>query len=248
MDAMERCLIIAAGMGSRLASRGEIKPLVEVNEKPLIHHVMDALAAAGIHDFTFVLGCQADRIGPRVMDHARKQGLEARILINEGWQRANGVSVLRAEATFTEPFVLTMCDHLYPPELVSALLAYGMDDCALRLAVDRRLSGNPLVDLDDVTRVRTQGDRIVDIGKNLTVYDAFDTGVFSVSPELFGALHRSIERGDESLSGGVRQLAAAGRAAVADIGSVNWLDVDDEAALAKAEAWFTQGGGPFFQG
>jgi hypothetical protein len=36
----------------------------------------------------------------------------------------------------------------------------------------------------------------------------------------------------------VRVLAAAGRAAVADIGDQPWLDVDDEAALAKAQALF----------
>jgi 1L-myo-inositol 1-phosphate cytidylyltransferase len=238
MQTIQHGLIIAAGSGSRLACVGQIKPLVEVHGKPLIHHVVDALAGAGLSDFTFVLGCEADRVRPRVLAYIRALGLRGRVLINDQWQRANGVSVLRAEGELRDPFVLTMCDHLYPPDLVRGLLACGLPPYGLRLAVDRRLKENPLVDLEDVTRVRTEGERIVDIGKKIGAYNAFDTGVFLASSELFAALSTSIRGGDDSLSGGVRVLAAAGRAAVADIGDQPWLDVDDEAALAKAQALF----------
>ena len=36
---------------------------------------------------------------------------------------------------------------------------------------------------------------------------------------------------------GVRVLAEAGQARVVDCTGLDWIDVDDAAALAKAEAW-----------
>lgn len=238
MTKIKQCLIIAAGMGSRIAATGEVKPLVRLNGQPLIHHVIATIHRAGIDSFTFVLGYQAERIAPSVENFCRTADISCEIVINEEWKRANGLSVLKAEPGLREPFLLTMCDHIYPTALIERVLGQGLGGDALRLAVDRRISGNPLVDLDDVTRVQTDGDRILGIGKTLTQYNAFDTGVFLAGPELFSALRSSISAGEESLSGGVRWLAASGRAGVIDIGALPWLDVDDQAALNKAEAFF----------
>ncbi|MCP5103911.1 MAG: nucleotidyltransferase, partial [bacterium] len=58
-------------------------------------------------------------------------------------------------------------------------------------------------------------------------------------PALFGALEESIDRGDASLSGGMKVLAAAGKAKVMDIGDKFWLDVDNEEMLKRAEKIIT---------
>ncbi len=79
-------------------------------------------------------------------------------------------------------------------------------------------------------------DRIVNIGKGLAVYNAFDTGIFYATSGLLEALKESQERAKNfTLSGGVRILAARGRARVMDIGNRFWLDVDDEKAFHQAE-------------
>lgn len=238
MTQITQCLIIAAGMGTRIASKGEVKPLVPFNGQPLIQHTISTIASAGIRSFTFVLGYKAQRISEKVMEYCQNNSLLCRIVLNEEWKRANGLSVLKAETVLKEPFLLTMCDHLYPSALVERVLSQGLGEDGLRLAVDRRTLGNPLVDLDDVTRVKTDGDRISAIGKHLPDYDAFDTGVFLASDALFSALRSSLDSGDESLSGGVRCLASEGRAGVIDIGDLPWIDVDDEPALHKAEEIF----------
>jgi choline kinase len=82
--------------------------------------------------------------------------------------------------------------------------------------------------------VQTEGDRIVGIGKGLVPYDCFDTGVFAVGPALFGAL-RGLQ--SPSLTEGMRILAAEGSALTVDCGELVWIDVDDQAALDKAERW-----------
>ena len=101
-----------------------------------------------------------------------------------------------------------------------------------RLGVDRRID-NDSIDLEDVTRVRTAGDRIMAIGKGLAPYDCFDTGVFAIGPSLFMAL-RGLEL--PLLTEGMRVLAAEGTALTVDCGDLGWIDVDDEPALEKAES------------
>ena len=88
---------------------------------------------------------------------------------------------------------------------------------------------------DDVTCVATDGDRIVAIGKGLEPHDCYDTGVFAIGPALFATRWRRST--SPSLTEGVRLLAAQGLARIVDCSDLDWIDVDDAPALAKAEAW-----------
>ena len=128
-----------------------------------------------------------------------------------------------------------MADHLFDPAIIKALMAEGVDNGKVILAVDKRIKNNPQVDMDDVTRVWVEEDRILEIGKGLPRYNAFDTGIFLCSPALFPALAGSIAAGDSSLSGGIRQLAGHRNAHAFDIGNRSWIDIDDEAAFIKAQ-------------
>ena len=131
-----------------------------------------------------------------------------------------------------------MCDHLVDPALYARLAATGAG-AGLTLGIDRRLD-DPAVDLDDVTRVETRGDRIVAIGKGLATYDAFDTGVFAVDTPFVAAL-RSLPA--PSVSAGVSLLAAEGRAGVVECSDLTWIDVDDTPALRAAERAFAPDAG-----
>ena len=46
-----KCLIIAAGKGSRLRSIAEVKPLIPLRNTPLIERVIDSAMEAGADDF-----------------------------------------------------------------------------------------------------------------------------------------------------------------------------------------------------
>ena len=51
-----RCLILAAGRGSRLASLGAPKPLVHLLGVPLLERVILTAQRAGLNHFTVVTG------------------------------------------------------------------------------------------------------------------------------------------------------------------------------------------------
>ena len=87
-----------------------------------------------------------------------------------------------------------------------------------------------------MTRVRLDGTHIVDIGTGIARFDAYDTGAFLCSPNLFDALEESIGDGDSTLSGGVRRLAARGMARAVDVSGHYWVDVDTPADADAARA------------
>ena len=225
------CLIIAAGHGSRLRAVSPSKPLTPVAGVPLIERVIRAAAEGGATRFFVATGHEAARL------EAFLATLPFRIepVRVADWDLPNGHSVLAGASRIPGDYLLMMSDHLFDPAIVTALIA--APPAALTLAVDRDLAG-PLLDIDDATKVETgPAGAIVRIGKLLEHFDAIDTGLFRATPRLAEA----IGRGGGSLSEGVQRLADTGEATVLDVTGSFWLDVDDPAALAKAEAMLASG-------
>jgi len=229
-------VIIAAGKGSRLAGRGDLKPLIPVLDVPLIERVIGAGMEAGLRRFWIVTGYRHQELGLFLNELRQRLGVWIEELYNDNWQGSNGVSVLRAAGRLDRPFVLLMSDHLFDPEIIRGLCRHPLDGVDVWLAVDGDTSDRDLIDIDDVTKVRVEDGRIADIGKHLSEFDAYDTGIFLCSPRLFDALRTVVDdSGDASLSDGIRWLGTRRRAGVHDIGELFWMDVDDGAMLDLAE-------------
>ncbi len=219
------CLIIAAGHGSRLRAVSPAKPLTPVAGIPLIERVIRAAAAGGATRFVVATGHEAVRLEaflatlPFAIEPVRVAD----------WDLPNGHSVAAGAARIAGDYLLAMADHLFDPAIMARLIA--APPAAVTLAVDRDLA-SPLLDMDDATRVETgEGGAIRRIGKTLDRFDAIDTGLFRATPSLAEA----IGAGGGSLSEGVQGLADQGEAATLDVTGLAWLDVDDPAALARAE-------------
>lgn len=231
----DTCLIIAAGMGTRMAHRSDSKPLLKVEGYALIERVIMTAHDAGLIHFVIVTGHHGAQLQTFLHEVADTVGVNIRFVQNNEWKRANGLSVYSAHMQLDKPFFLLMSDHLFDPQIIRIMNQSCPPQGGLLLGIDRNLD-NPLIDLDDVTKVHSNDGHIRHIGKQLTRYDAFDTGIFLCTPGLFDALQTSMERGNDSLSGGVYQLAEKGLAHVHDIEGLFWLDVDDETAFQKATA------------
>ena len=223
-------VVLMAGRGLRLGASAP-KPLAQLLGRPLISYIFDALARAGMKHVYAVVGFQKHLVMAGAKPLIPK-GLEIHFIENPDWQKQNGISVLTAAKQVTSPFLLTMSDHLFDQAIVDLTLDRVAPD-ELNLAVDRKLDS--IVDLDDATKVETRGERIVAIGKQLERYDAIDTGLFVCPPEIFDYLERAKREGDCSLSDGVREMAADGKARAIDIGDAWWQDVDTPEMFTAAE-------------
>lgn len=230
-----KCLIIAAGEGSRLSNRGDSKPLVPLLELPLIERVILTAKGAGLSDFYVVTGYNGENLRNHLDTFSQDKELKINYLVNNQWKKENGLSVLKAKGKIEENFILLMSDHIFNESILTELLPKKVVDGEIMLAVDYNL-GNKTVDVDDVTKVLVDGNnRIVNIGKKIKKYNAYDTGIFLCSTALFEALEKGSARGETSLSAGIKILAKKKKARVFDIKGSYWIDVDDEKAFRKAE-------------
>jgi CDP-L-myo-inositol myo-inositolphosphotransferase len=231
-----KCLIIAAGRGSRLSNKGDSKPLVPLLGLSLIERVILTAKNTVITDFYVVTGYNGEKVRGFLDDFSRKRNISINHIINEEWEKENGISVLKAKEILNENFILLMADHIFDESIVQELMKRKTADDEVILAVDYNIGTNKLVDIDDVTRVLVKDNNILDIGKNIEKYNAYDTGIFLCSPAIFRAIEKSSKSGDSTLSGGIRVLAGNEKAKAFDIKDNYWIDVDEEAAFEKAES------------
>ena len=226
-------VVLMAGTGSRLRGSADTiaKPLIPIAGRPLISYAIDSFAKAGVKTLHAVVGPNGDELAAAVAP-LLPSPMRFRPISNPNWQKQNGVSVLAVAGKVKAPFFLAMGDHLFESSILDQLI--GQADLArLNLAIDRKIKS--VFDLDDAMKVRTQGNTIVAIGKNLESFDAIDTGVFLCPEILFDYLHRALKDGDCSLADGVQLMAADGNARAIDIGEAWWQDVDTPEMLTQAE-------------
>jgi choline kinase len=243
MKKVNQCLILAAGNGTRLrpVSAGLPKPLVPFHGKPILEHVILRAHEAGIENFVIVVGYRADLIR-RWFDSRWVGNVSVTLVENPDYHKSNGISALKAKDEIHENFLLLMADHIFEPGTAKAVMREPLAPGEVILAVDPKI--DRIYDLDDATKVRRDGDRIVDIGKEIANYDALDTGMFLCGPVLFDKLESAARDGNCSLSDGMRQLALERNLRAFEIGDARWQDVDTPEALTHAESIFDGHFGP----
>lgn len=229
------CLIIAAGRGSRLSAKGDSKPLIPLLGLPLIERVILTATKAGVSDFYVITGHNGQEVGDFLDELSRRKNIKITHIANGEWEKDNGLSVLKAKRLLNQNFVLLMGDHIIEESILAKLMDEAVADGEVMLAVDHKIDTNGLNNVDDATKVLVENNRILEIGKNIKRYNAYDTGVFLCSPAIFEALEQSSRNGDCSLSGGIRVLAQKGKVNTLNINNDCWVDVDDEESFKKAE-------------
>jgi len=242
MSAISQAVILIAGQGSRLRGADEnlLKPFVPVLGRPLISYILDAVRCAGISTMHFVVGYESERVIAQAKQLIPPH-ISASFIVNRDWPKQNGISLLAAAVHVRTPFLLTMGDHLFAETIVDCLLdnfAPGL----LNIAIDRKLRS--IVDLEDAMKVRTRGDEVIGIGKNLRNYDAIDTGLFVCPLEIFDYLERAKSAGSQSdcsLADGIRLMAGDRKVRAVDIGEGWWQDVDTRQMLQHAEEQMAAG-------
>jgi L-glutamine-phosphate cytidylyltransferase len=131
-----RAIIVAAGMGRRLAPYTDEMPkcLVPVRGRPMLARALDAFRAEGVSDFVIVRGYRAD-----VLERRRGElGPGVRFVENAEFRTNNILrSLFSAGDALDGPFLFSYADIVFGPEVVTTLMAAPGDIC---LVVDRRFA------------------------------------------------------------------------------------------------------------
>ena len=118
-----KCLIVAAGQGTRLREKGELKPLIPIRGVPLIERVIANGKQAGVDEFIVVTGYRADALQAHLGEFAKRTGIHITRIFNRAWDRANGVSVLAGPSAY-------FCKH--PPVQYTDDIAHEMTEEFIR--------------------------------------------------------------------------------------------------------------------
>ena len=87
-------VILAGGLGTRLSEETSVrpKPMVEIGDRPILHHIMDLYDAHGFTDFVLALGYLGTMIKRHVMDWMTLSGNLAVDLANGSVTRQSPTS------------------------------------------------------------------------------------------------------------------------------------------------------------
>ncbi len=237
-------LVLAAGASRRLRPETDHLPkaLLPVDgETTILDIILRNLAAVGITDVAVVVGYAADAVAARAADMESAHGVSLELIPNDrALEWNNAYSLWLAAGHFGRGALLVNGDTLHPVTVEKALLAAEQSsaDADLILALDdaKKLAEEEMkVELGErrqLVRISKQIDPASADGEYI--------GVTLIRAAAAARLADALEatwRRDPGLyyEDGFQELADRGGAvAVAPIGVVDWVEVDNHADLRRA--------------
>lgn len=236
-ETVDEAMILAAGLGQRLKSIADIKPLARLLGMPLIARQVRCFERAGVKRIIIVAGEHLKLIQAELEKDSKIQADLVFVENLEGHKK-NGLSLYRGmNEVHSSRFFLSMADHVFDPTFLkqAASLAEGSE--GLCLYTDTDIDG--VFDLNDATKVLSTSRHIDDIGKSLIRYNRIDTGLFLIQTSMLKQVFASCTNATApniSVSEVVRGFVDREQAFAIDLPKdAYWQDVDTPASFAHAQ-------------
>lgn len=245
---MKKALILAAGLGSRLAPITDSVPksLVPVNGTPILFQQIRNLHGNGITDITVVSGYKAEVLEKAVHENWPEIHIVESVdyaVTNNMYSAYLGIKTMFPDGRI-EPFLMMNADVFYDASVLAALLAFESKD-AVVVDMGRYI--------EESMKVVEKNGRLVMISKKIAPEDALGSSidVYRFSAEggtaFFEACREYIEVRKElqmwsevALNDVLEKGAAPFRACPLD---GRWFEIDNHEDLAAASALFAESEG-----
>ncbi|MBE0566503.1 MAG: NTP transferase domain-containing protein [Krumholzibacteria bacterium] len=223
-----KAVIPAAGVGTRLRPHTLTRPkaLLPVAGKPILAHIVDDLAAAGVDGFVIIVGYKGDAV--REWFARERPGLDLTFVQQERRLGLGHAVWTAREVLGDEPFFCILGDTILKADY-AALLRAGTNLIGVREVDDPRRFG--VVEMDG-ERVHRFVEKPEVPPSNLAIVGAY---FFRDAPALWAALGRVVAedirtRGEYQLTDGLQLMIEAG-CEFAVVPVSDWYD------CGKAETW-----------
>ena len=246
-----KAIILAAGKGTRMRELTQElpKPMLRVQGKPILEHIVAGLLQAGIRDIFIVTGWRAEVVEDHFGNGA-KWGARieyGRQLVQDGTGKA---PELGKDFIGDSPFLLTYGDILVRPETYAQMTArFGAGDFAgvITVTPGEDVTKGGLNFFDDQFCLK----RLVEKPSAAEVEQLrregwlrpgqpawYNAGIYIFRPELFDFTARlqKSPRGEYELTDAISALVAAGRKLAGLEIQGRWVDVRDPEVLAALES------------
>ncbi len=245
-------LVLAAGQGQRLRPDTDALPktLLPVDgESTILDVILRNLAKVGLTDVALVAGYAADALIARVPDLEARHGLAIEIIRNDRYDRNNAYSLWLARDAYADGALLVNGDTVHPVDVEQTLLSAATEaasatpiELILALDVTKQLTDEAMKVTLTGTAAGTGHRTVHKITKQMPVADAHGEyiGATVIGAGVASALAAALDetwRRDPNLyyEDGYQLLADQGvPVGVAPLPSLEWVEVDDHADLARA--------------
>jgi len=227
-----KAVILAAGEGLRCRplTLTRSKVMLPVANKPLLEHIINAVAENGIREITLVVGYKRERI----MDHFG-DGLEFRVNIDYVFQDAQlgtAHAVKQAKDHVEGDFLVLNGDNLVEADTIGDLLR-GKRGSVTLLAVEREQTMGYGVVISENDRVM----KIVEKPKEM-VSHLVNAGVYIFSQEIFDEIDETplSETGEYAITDTIQSMIQKGKIVSMVESRSMWMDAIHSWDLLKANA------------
>jgi UDP-N-acetylglucosamine diphosphorylase / glucose-1-phosphate thymidylyltransferase / UDP-N-acetylgalactosamine diphosphorylase / glucosamine-1-phosphate N-acetyltransferase / galactosamine-1-phosphate N-acetyltransferase len=242
-----KAVILAAGKGTRMRELTDAlpKPMLRVQGKPILEHILDGLKSAGIRDVFIVTGFQAEVV-ERHFGSGDQFGLKityGRQVVQDGTGKA---PELARCFVGSDAFLLTYGDILVAPETYAQMIRRfneGKFSGVITVTASEDVTKGGLNLFDDkfcLTRLlekptREEVSRLHKEGLLKTAW--YNAGIYIFRPVLFEFTSRleKSPRGEYELTDAVNGMVQAGHKIAGLQIPGRWVDVRDPEVLAALE-------------
>lgn len=223
-------VVLAAGIGRRLQPLTDETPktLLDVDDRPILGHILDALVVADYERVTVVTGFEADQVRAFCEEYDE---LTFEYVHSDAFRETNNsYSLWLAREQLHEGFTLVNSDTLFPSDCLERLREH--DGSALVVDAAKELD-------EEEMRVRVEDGRVVGVGKELDHADGEYIGLCKFEPEEATALVRHlddlVERGrtNEWYEAAFDRLVPDRPLSVVEVRD-GWIEIDDREDLRTA--------------
>jgi NDP-sugar pyrophosphorylase family protein len=245
-----KAVILAAGKGTRMRElTNELpKPMLRVQGKPILEHIVAGIVAAGIREIFIVTGWRAEVVESYFGD-GKKFGARiafSRQVVQDGTGKA---PELAKDFIGDSPFLLTYGDILVPPETYPHMLRrFGEGDFAGVITVtrgeDATKGGLNFFDEQFCLKrllEKPSHEQLEQLRRDGWLKPGapawYNAGIYIFRPALFGFTARlqKSPRGEYELTDAISAMVAAGQKLAGLEIPGRWVDVRDPETLAKLE-------------
>lgn len=245
-----KAVILAAGKGTRMRElTNELpKPMLKVQDRPILEHILQGLIAAGIREFCIVTGYRADIIESHFATGARWS--VAISYAHQALQDGTGKAPELAKSfAGSAPFVLTYGDILVKPETYRQMIerfSSGKFSGLITVTRGEDVTKGGINFFDEEFCLR----RIIEKPTSLQIDELrrdgwlkpsapiwYNAGIYIFTRALFEftANLKKSPRGEYELPDAITELLAAGHKIAGLEIQGRWVDVRDPEVLASLE-------------
>ena len=231
---VSKAVLLAAGKGTRMRelTNDLPKPMIAVRGKPILQHIVEGLAAAGVTHFLIVVGWRAEVVREFFGDGSRF-GVSVEYTTQVVQDGTGRVVALAEEFAGADAFVLSYGDILVTPENYTRLVAPGEAEALVsvkhnpgEVAKGGAVFVNERFEMTDLREKPQPGE---------PTSPWYNAGVYTFRPSIFTHIARleKSPRGEYELTDAIRALAQSGNVVRVFELTGEWADVRDPEVLAE---------------